>query len=159
MKKFCISMACSLLFAGCGHEADKVVTTATVRAKPARAVPGGGESVAAVVLGTSHVPVALRFTLADKPVIGQKLRVKLVFTATEPAELQVSAQGRDLVLESGAASALSFKQPGEEVTNELVLTPQVAGLAALEVHVRPSDPEQHIEAVFSVPLLAQKPGA
>jgi hypothetical protein len=123
-------------------------------------VAATGDSVAAVALGALKVPVEMRFMIAERPVVGQKLTVTLTLKSTEPnADLQLSAQGKDLTVEPGSASTLlAFKQAGEEITHVVELTPQVAGLTELEVHIKPADAELRVESVFAIPLLAQKAG-
>jgi hypothetical protein len=160
MKKLCLASACCIVLAACSHEPEPAAGAAGATKPQATAREVPTDSVAAVVSGAARAPVALRFTLAERPVVGKKLRVQLALSPTEPnVEVEVRAQGKDMTLEPGSEAAiLSLKAPGEEVTHFVELWPQAAGLLDLEVRIKLTAADAQGESVYSIPLLSQAPG-
>jgi hypothetical protein len=55
-------------------------------------------------------------------------------------------------------TSVSLPRSGEEVSHTLALTPQVAGLSELRVHVKIAGEDGGPEATYVIPILSDKTG-
>jgi hypothetical protein len=163
-----IPATCLLVLAGCNGSKDAVTgAPATVATAPSEAAGDANQvTVAAVREGSGNAAVRVRF-LMDKPlVVGQESQVRIDFSSyiSGPVTLDVNFAGNQLQMAPEAMTAsISLPRSGEAVTHLLALTPGVAGLSELKVHLKLAGEDggsgSGAEASYVIPVLADKAGS
>jgi hypothetical protein len=153
--------ACLLALVACSREPKLAPPPAPAAGAAAPAAPAPVTTVAAVREGTGDAAIKVRFLL-DKPmVVGQEGQLRLDFSSyiSSAVTVDVRFDGDQIRLQPGTeVASVSLPHSGEEVSHTLALSPLVAGLAELKVHVKIAGEEGNPEATYVVPILSDKTG-
>jgi hypothetical protein len=155
-----VPAACVLGLMACSRESKEVPPPAPAAASVPAPVPT--LTVAAVREGTGDAAIKVRFLLEKPMVAGQEGQLRLDFSSyiSGAVTVDVKFEGDQIRLQPGTeVASVSLPHSGEEVSHGLALTPLVAGLSELKVHVKIAGEEGGPEATYVVPILADKPGA
>ena len=167
------AIALALMLCSCAPSADEVKSrhaadgaAASSSAAAARsAVPEAGahdgELVTAVALNKVKLPVDVRFRLDARPVVGQPLKIELVVTPAQMAQvrsLQFHLQpGAGLLLQGDADLPMTGATPGVAVRREIIVVPQSAGVLELEVQGAVETGSESLTQTYAIPLIVQPP--
>jgi hypothetical protein len=154
--------ACLLALVACSRE-SKVAPAPAPAAGTTAGAPATAPTitVAAVREGTGDAAIKVRFLLEKPMVMGQEGQLRLDFSSyiSSAVTVDVKFDGDQIRLQPGTeVASVSLPHSGEEVSHMLTLTPLVAGLSELKVHVKIAGEEGGPEATYVVPVLADKPG-
>jgi hypothetical protein len=157
-----VAAACLLALLACSRESKVVAPPAPAPAAGAAATAAAPTTtVAAVREGGGDAAIKVRFLL-DKPmVVGQEGQLRLDFSSyiSGAVTVDVKFEGEQIRLQPGAeTTSVSLPHSGEEVSHTLALTPQVAGLSELKVHVKIAGEDGGPEATYVIPILTDKTG-
>ena len=157
-----VPAACLLGLMACSRESKEVPPPAPAPAAASVPAPAPTVTVAAVREGTGDAAIKVRFLLEKPMVIGQEGQLRLDFSSyiSSAVTVDVKFEGDQIRLQPGTeVASVSLPHSGEEVSHTLALTPLVAGLSELKVHVKIAGEEGGPEATYVVPILADKPGS
>ena len=156
-KPVAICAALTLALAACGSQEDQAAVPAegdqAATAANAGSRRSSEESVAAVLQSQAPALATLRYTLPQRPTVGEPFPVQLQVSAPQTVErLQLMVESADLQVTPDRA-ALALESANEAATHELTLTGNQAGFA--EITVRLSTDDGKSEAVYAVPVLVE----
>jgi hypothetical protein len=155
--------ACLLALVACSRESRVAPPPAPAASAAAPDAPATAPvaTVAAVREGTGDAAIKVRFLL-DKPMmVGQEGQLRLDFSSyiSSAVTVDVRYDGDQIRLQPGTeVASVPLPHSGEEVSQTLALTPLVAGLSELRVHVKIAGEEGNPEATYVVPILSDKAG-
>jgi hypothetical protein len=152
----------------CNKDPGAAPTPAVVHIKPkapapTKAGPTAAEQtvgmVQAAVQGKSQVPVELKFDLAQRPKVGQRVDVNLALIAqisASPVSIQVS--GSDGMTLSAGSNELDIPvaEAGEVYRHTLSVTPTAEGVLLIGVTVSLKHDEVTDQRVFSIPIIVDR---
>ncbi len=157
-----VSAACLLGLLACSRESQVAPAPAAgAAATPGAAVAAPTNTVAAVREGNGDAAIKLRFLLEKPMVVGQEGQLRLDYSSyiSGAVTVDVKYEGDQIRLQPGAeVASVSLPHSGEEVSQTLALTPQVAGLSELKVHLKIAGEEGGPEATYIIPILSDKTG-
>jgi hypothetical protein len=157
---------------GCTPSADEVkarhgsagapaATAATAASGAAAAGARDSELVTAVALSKVKLPIEVRFLVQDKPVIGQPVKIELVVTPLQLAQirsLHLRVQtGPELQLQGDSELTLEPVTPGQALRREIVLVPQSAGVLEFETSATVETNSDSLSQTYAIPLVVQAP--
>ena len=155
-----VAAACLLALLACSRESKVAAPPAPAAGAAATAAPPT-TTVAAVREGAGDAAIKVRFLLEKPMVVGQEGQLRLDFSSyiSGAVTLDVKFEGEQLRLQPGAEmTSISLPRSGEEVSHTLALTPQVAGLSELRVHLKIAGEDGGPEATYVIPILSDKTG-
>jgi hypothetical protein len=165
MNKWSVVLLCTVaLFAGCHGDASQAPTvSSTPRVKAAPAAKRGptpeeltAGMVEAVTMGKSTVPVAVKFDLPEKPVMGQAVEVVVAVMPQISADLAVlTVKGSDGLPLPDAAPPIEMPsvEPTQVYRHNVKVVPTGEGVQLLEIDVALKHDDVTETRVFSVPLI------
>jgi hypothetical protein len=160
-----VPAACLLVLVACGREAAVAPPPAPAAATASTGAATGAAApvvtVAAVREGTGDAAIKLRFLMEKPMVVGQEGQLRLDFSSyiSGAVTVDVKYEGDQIRLQPGTeAASISLPHSSEDVSQTLALTPLVAGLSELKVHVKIAGEEGGPEASYVIPILSDKPG-
>lgn len=148
----------TVLFVSCSRESEGPAEAATAPVAPAAsaATPDpAAASVAAVAVGSTALPLTIRFEVPAAPVVGQPSRVTLTVAADQPVE-RVEINGRSaslLIDEASARRVLEGLEPGKVRQVDVGFTSQAEGLADVELDVSVQTGTGPLQSTFAIPVL------
>ncbi len=160
------------LLCGCTPSADEVKARHDLAGTPAAAVAAGtsaamaagardAELVMAVALSKVSLPIEVRFRLESKPVIGEPVKIELVVTPLQLAQirsLRLRLQpAAGLLLQGEAEWIMDSVSPGEPLRREVVVVPQSAGVLELETIAALETNSDSLTQTYAIPLVVQAP--
>jgi hypothetical protein len=158
-----VAAACLLALLACSRE-SKVAAPPAPAAGAAATAPAAAApttTVAAVREGAGDAAIKVRFLVEKPMVVGQEGQLRLDFSSyiSGAVTLDVKFEGEQIRLQPGSEmTSVSLPRSGEEVSHTLALTPQVAGLSELRVHVKIAGEDGGPEATYVIPILSDKTG-
>ncbi len=117
--------------------------------------------MAAVREGAGDAAIKVRFLLEKPLVMGQEGQIRLDFSSyiSGAVTVDVKFEGDQIRLPPGAeTTSVSLPHSGEDVSHTLTLTPLVAGLSELKLHMKIAGEEGGPEATYVIPILSDKAG-
>jgi hypothetical protein len=141
-----------------GDPAAPPTVTAAVSTAPQ---PGAhdGELVTAVALNKVKLPVQVRFRLDASPVVGQPVKIELVVTPAQLAQirsLQFRLQaGAGLALQGASELLMTGAAPGVAIRRDVVVVPQSAGILELDVLGTVETGSESLSQTYAIPLIVQ----
>jgi hypothetical protein len=154
-----------VLLAGCQRESggDAKNSKPAAQHKSPVAVQRGPTSaeltagmVEAATQGRSQAPVALKFDVQRKPVLGEPLEIALALLpgeAAEPATVEVSGPDGLQVPASQSKFEFASVEPSEVYRRSITLTPTAEGVFLLTFTVNLQHDQMADSRVFSVPVI------
>jgi hypothetical protein len=153
-------LALAVFLASCSREpeAPAVPATGAPQAQAAsRAVQDpAATSVAAVAVGTTALPLTIRFDIPAAPLVGQPAKVTLTIATAQPLEhVEIDSSSAALQIDEATAKlALDGLEPGKPRQVDLAFTPQSAGLADVELDVRVQTESGPLQSRYAIPVLS-----
>jgi len=158
-------IALTAALAGCGHAAQQARqrqgqehSQSGTLAATAAGSADDADMVAAVSPGGSTPPIAMKFRLGARPVVGTpvQLVVELIPAADAAIEhIHASFQpGEGLQLQSDRTVDISDPRAGEALLRELILVPQQAGVLSLTATIEIDLVSGSIARTYSIPVVA-----
>ncbi|MEY2855069.1 MAG: hypothetical protein RL030_2201 [Pseudomonadota bacterium] len=152
------------LVASCHRKPE--ATVATAEAPPAQAASKAAPdslaaSVAAVAVGTTALPLTIRFEVPVAPHVDQPAKLTLTLTADQPLE-RVEIDGSSAALLIDAATQKQFLdalEPGKPRQIDLGFTSRSLGLSDVELEVRVITGKESLQSSFAIPVLTVAPAA
>ena len=154
-------LSCLLLAAllsSCSRESDsppKPEAAPAGQAAVAAAPDPVAGYVAAVAVGTTGLPLSLRFEVPAPPLVGQPAKVTFGI-AVEQAVDRIEIQGRSAALMLDEATAkLVFEgmEPGKVRQFDLGFTSQAEGLSDIELDIRLHTGADILQSSYAIPVL------
>jgi hypothetical protein len=157
-----------MVLSGCGTADDASVPTNSTNAKarkrhlPVQAAKPGEEDMADMVAAASTtktgIPVEVKFTLSQRPQVGQALDVNVAIVPGTPApdSLAVSFQVTDGLELVNGAELLTTDKPveGAPLRHVIRVLPKRDGIFALTAVVSTGPANQSPSRTFSIPVIA-----
>jgi hypothetical protein len=148
----------AMLFASCSRESGPPAEAATAPAVPAAtaATPDpAAASVAAVAVGSTVLPVTIRFEIPAAPLVGQPSRVTLTVAADQGVErVEISGRSASLLIDEATAKrVLEGLEAGKARQIDVGFTSQAEGLADLELDVSVQTGTGPLQSTFAIPVL------
>jgi hypothetical protein len=148
----------AVLFASCSRESKAPAEVATAPVAPATtavAPDPAAASVAAVAVGSTVLPVTIRFEIPAPPLAGQPSRVTLTVAADQPVErLEITSRSASLLIEEATAKrVLEGLEPGKAMQIDVGFTSQAEGLADVELDVSVQTGAGPLQSTFAIPVL------
>jgi len=145
--------------AGAGDPAARPAAAAVSSAAPQVGIHDA-ELVTAVGLSKVSVPLQVRFRLDSRPVVGQPVKVELVVTPLQLAQirgLQFHVQASDgLALQGESELSMGAAAPGIPIRREIVVVPQTVGILKLEVVGSVDTNSESLSQTYSIPLIVSQ---
>jgi hypothetical protein len=157
-----VSVACMMALVACSRESKDVPPPAPAAGNTvASGAVAAPNTVAAVREGTGDAAIKVRFLLEKPMVVGQEGQLRLDFSSriSGAVTLDVKFEGDQIRLQPGSElTSVSLPHSGEDVSQTLALTPLVAGLSELKVHLKIAGEDGGPEATYVIPILSDKLG-
>jgi hypothetical protein len=148
----------ALVLAGCGSSEPDTASTTQKSAKPGAARNGRPDMVAAVSSSKTPGNVELRFSIPQRPLIGQRADIQLSLTPSVELErlvarFQVPEGGLELV--AGAETPrIDHPPPGVEISHTLTIVPKADGIFNITAVVLTDSATESVTRTFSIPVIA-----
>lgn len=143
---------------GCeGDDAQQASAESTAAAKRAKPRDPTADMVRAVSGARAGAPVELKFSLADRPQVGQPLDVEIaVLPVTAVNRIAASFRtGPGLELRGGEQmAAIQNPEPNVAINHKLTLVPQQDGIFFVSATVQVDSATESITRTFSFPIIA-----
>lgn len=154
-------VALSATLSACGHSTP-APSAQTGGVRPKAVVSDANalsvDMVAAVSQGGSGTPIAMRFRLASRPVVGSPVRIDVALIPAADAEVShihaTFVPGDGLQLGSDRSVDITDPTPGQAVEQEVTVTPQQPGVLSLSATVLVEMDTGSIARTYTVPLIA-----
>jgi hypothetical protein len=158
-------VALTAMLAACGHSAQQARSQQAqghsqngAAAAKASGSAEDADMVAAVSPGGSTPPIAMKFRLAGRPVVGMpvQLVVELIPAADAAIEhIHASFQpGEGLQLQTDRSVDINDPRAGEALLRELTLVPQQPGVLSLTATIEIDLVSGSIARTYSIPVVA-----
>lgn len=158
-----VSLAACVLLASCNGDSTPTAIThiqprpraplPVKQATPAELTAG---MVEAVTIGKSTVPLAMKFNLAARPMLGQPLDVAIALLPqieANSAAVQVAGSDGLKLASTEGATQISAVDPAQVYKLKVTVTPTAEGVQLLNVNVALSHDEITETRNFSIPVI------
>jgi hypothetical protein len=146
------------------HVAGAAATSSAVVAAKSGPVAVGARDadlVTAVALNKVKLPVDVRFRVDERPAIGQPVKIELVVTPAQLAQirsLQFRLQaGAGLLLQGDPELSMTSAAPGVAIRHDIVVVPQSAGVLELEALGTVETTSESLSQTYAIPLIVAPP--
>lgn len=144
----------------CSDGADEQPRAERAEQTPAKSVRQKDpltDMVSAVSGGKGGAPVELKFSLAERPQVGQPVEIDIAVLPVSPLD-RVAAHfqaGDGLVLRSGdEMNAVDRPETGVPLPHRITIVPERDGIFFVSAVVLADSPQQSISRTFSIPIIA-----
>jgi hypothetical protein len=152
----CVVVALATVLAACGGKDEKAAKPAAARSA-ATAKPAAPEDqlANAVPVGKTPAVVNLQYEIKARPVAGQPVEIRLVFTPRTAADtLEFTAKGMPgLDVASGGSGSFTSVTGGSRFTASVFVQGAAAGLYYVSVESKLTSKIESSARAFSVPLV------
>ncbi|MEP7244638.1 MAG: hypothetical protein ABI885_13300, partial [Gammaproteobacteria bacterium] len=147
----------SAALSGCGGSSDPAAAAKGKNAKnAANAADSHPDMVAAVSSGKTAGTVELHFAIAERPIAGQAVDIRIVITPREELEQIVARfQGSDAieVVQGTETGRLERPVRGVDIPHTLTVKPKADGVYSIQAIILSDSETQSVARTFSIPII------